>query len=97
MAITGWPLKVDTRDDDVFLLVSERLSCDRGGHAASSQPLHDIDVDTYDYSIARNLRARLRQYCLHMWPDPLRGCITDLRRRGLVSPLVECPAQFQDG
>jgi hypothetical protein len=29
MAITGWPLKVDTWDDDVFLLVPNRLSCHR--------------------------------------------------------------------
>jgi hypothetical protein len=29
MAITGCPLKVDTWDEGVFLLVSNRLSCHR--------------------------------------------------------------------
>src|SRR4051794_18586083 len=73
MAFTGWPLKVDTWDDDMFLLVSKRLSCHRPRstrHAASSQPLHDIDMDTYDYPIAETFVQRSDNIFLHVWAGP---------------------------
>jgi hypothetical protein len=70
MAIASWPLKVAAWTDDVFLLVSERLSCHqlRSTRARCIEPaLHDIDMDTYDYSIAEACVQRSDNICLHVW------------------------------
>ena len=63
--------------------------------------MHDIDTDTYDYSIAETCVQRFDNISCMSEPDPRRGCITDLLTRpdvqhGLISPFAECRAQFQD-
>lgn len=46
------------------------IAYDRHGHAASSQPLHDIDEDTYDDSIAETCVHRFDNIFSHIWAGP---------------------------
>jgi hypothetical protein len=57
----------------VFLLVSERLIChqSRSTRARFVEPtLHDIDIDTYDYSIAEAWVQRSDNICLQVRAAP---------------------------
>jgi hypothetical protein len=65
MAMTGWPLKDDTWGDDVFLLVSNRLSCHRSTRARCIEPALARYRRGYQRLLyCRNLRATLRQHFL---------------------------------